>query len=130
MNAHSFPEKRRSPRVDNNVPLKISTPDTDLVTETRNISGSGAYCRVNKYLEPMSKLQITLMLPVKSSGKLVTKKVNCGGVVVRTENVPGEDGFNTAIFFNDIHPRDSRTLNTFVQNLMVLKVAEPQNSQH
>jgi hypothetical protein len=117
-------EKRRQPRVDNNLPLKISTDDIDLVTETKNISSSGVYCRVGKFLEPMTKLRITLMLPIKKTGKTSTKKVLCGGVVVRTENIPEGDGFNTAIFFNDIHPRDSRVLAQFVESLLVGKAIQ------
>lgn len=122
-------EKRQHPRVENNIPLKISTADVDLVTETKNISCSGAYCRVSKFLEPMTKMDITLLVPFKKSGKATTKKVVCGGVVVRTENIPEGDGFNTAIFFNDIHPRDSRFLADYVKNMIVVKDGSVQKSQ-
>jgi hypothetical protein len=114
-------EQRKHPRVENNVPVKISAPQADVVTETKNISCSGVYCRVNKFLEPMTKLQITLLLPVKRAAKISTRKITCGGVVVRTENIPGEDFFNSAIFFNDIHPRDSRVLVHFVDSLLIGK---------
>jgi hypothetical protein len=127
---HHFVEKRRHPRVDNNIPLKISTGDVDLVTETRNISCSGVYCWVNKFLEPMTKMAITLLIPFKKAGKATTKKITCGGVVVRTENIPDGDGFNTAIFFNDIHPRDTRFLAEYVQNVVIVKEAAAQKSQH
>ena len=130
MNEKGRIEQRRHPRVDNNIPLKICTPEADLVTETRNISCSGVYCRVNKFLDPMNKIQITLLVPVKRSGKATTKKIICGGVVVRTENIPGEDGFNTAIFFNDIHPRDSRMLASFVDSIIVGKKALSEKPQH
>lgn len=118
MSGKSFMEQRRHPRVDNNIPLKICGPKADLVTESRNISCSGVYCRVNAYLEPMMKLQIILLLPMKKEGKATTKKITCGGVVVRTENIPGENAFNTAIFFNDIHPRDSSILSSFVDSIL------------
>ena len=114
-------EKRRYPRVEHSVPVKISAPVADLVTETRNISRSGVYCRVDKYLEPMTKLKVTLMLPVKKESKLVTKKIVCAGVVVRVENVPFEDVFNVAIFFNDIKPGDSRALADHVQGVLAEK---------
>lgn len=127
---HHPVEKRAHPRVSNNIPLKISTADVDLVTETKNISCSGAYCRVNKFLEPMTKMAVTLLIPFKRAGKATTKKVVCGGIVVRTENIPGEDGFNTAIFFNDIHPRDSRFLADYVQNMIVTKDIAGQKPQH
>jgi hypothetical protein len=123
-------EKRRYPRIENNIPLKLSTADVDVVTETKNISCSGAYCRVNKFLEPMTKMDITLLIPFKKAGKATTKKVICGGVVVRTENIPEGDGFNTAIFFNDIHPRDSRFLADYVQNMITVKDSAAKKPQH
>jgi len=109
-------ERRSHPRAENNVPLKISSADADFVTETKNISCAGAYCRVSKYLEPMTKLKIVLLLPLRKKGRVTTKKISCCGVVVRTENILNDEGFNTAIFFNDIHPKDSRTLAEFVGN--------------
>ena len=114
-------ERRQHPRVANNVPVKITSAAADFVTETQNISCSGTYCRVDKYLEPMTKLGITLLLHVKKSGKTSTKKVSCSGVVVRTENIPNDKEFYTAIFFNDIHPKDSRVLSEFVAGLMADK---------
>ncbi|MFH0754750.1 MAG: PilZ domain-containing protein [Candidatus Omnitrophota bacterium] len=116
-----LPEKRRQPRVDNCLPVKLFSGDADVVTETKNISSSGVYCRVSTYLEPMTKIQVMLMLPVRKMGKVSTKKVVCGGVVVRTENIPGKNEFNTAVFFNDIHPRDSRVLAQFVEGLLANK---------
>ena len=114
-------ERRQHPRVANNVPVKISCPLADFVTQTQNISCSGAYCRVSKYIEPMTKLGVTLLLPIKKNGKVATKKVSCNGIVVRTENIPNEKEFYTAIFFNDIHPKDSRTLAEFVAGIMAEK---------
>lgn len=111
-------EKRRYPRIEHSVPVKICAPDVDLVTETRNISRSGAYCRVSKYLEPMTRLKVTLLLPVKKEARLVTKKIVCSGVVVRVENIPFEEAFNIAIFFNDIKPGDSRALADHVQGVL------------
>ncbi|MBF0388107.1 MAG: PilZ domain-containing protein [Candidatus Omnitrophica bacterium] len=123
MSQKDLVEKRRSPRIEHSVPVKICAPCADLVTETRNISRSGAYCRVSKYLEPMTKLQVTLMLPVKKEGKLRTRKIVCMGVVVRVENVPFEDSFNVAIFFNEIKPADSRALSEHVQGVLAEKPA-------
>ena len=114
-------ERRQHPRVANNVPVKITSSLADFVTQTENISCSGAYCRVDKYLEPMTKLGITLLLPIQKDGKVLTKKVSCNGVVVRSENIPNEKEFYIAIFFNDIHPKDSRTLAEFVAGIIPMK---------
>ena len=118
MTQKNFQEKRRHPRIENNVPFKIYAPDIDLVTETKNISCAGAYCKISKFLEPMTKLKITLLLPVRKGGKVSTKKLSCGGVVVRTENIPNSEDFFTAIFFNDILPRDAQVLAGYVKGAL------------
>ncbi|MBI3315129.1 MAG: PilZ domain-containing protein [Candidatus Omnitrophica bacterium] len=96
------------------VPVKISSDDFDIVTETRNISCSGAFCQVGKRLAPMTKLKVHLLLPVRSGTKTVSKRIDCGGVVVRAQSAPQGDRFNTAIFFSDIKPRDSAAIARFV----------------
>ena len=114
----SSSDRRQHPRVAKNVPLKISTDDAELVTETKNISRSGAYCRVNKYIEPMSKMKIHLLLPTRKHGRGATKKITCHGVVVRTESPAGENYHNIAIFFNDISLRDADSIAEYVSSLL------------
>ena len=111
-------ERRQHPRIEQNVPVKISSDEFDIVTETRNLSRSGVYCRINKYIEPMTKLKIHLLLPFKRNKKVVTKKVSCSGIIVRTESIPGNDAFNVAIFFNDIQTRDADAVADYVSNMM------------
>jgi len=118
-----FVERRSHPRVENNIPLKLSWPDADVVTETKNISCAGAYCRVSKYIEPMTKVEVMLLLPVKKGAKVTTKKIACHGVVVRTEHIPAGDEFYTAIFFSDILPKDSRILAQYVESALAAKAA-------
>lgn len=111
---NSSQERRRTPRLDNNIPLKIRSADFDIVTETQNLSSSGAYCRINKYLEPMTKLKIVLLLPIRRHNRLTTKKISCEGIIVRTESVPGEQYFNVAIYFSDIPQKDVNCLNDYI----------------
>ena len=115
------PERRKHPRIANNIPLKICQEDGDIVTETWNISRSGAYCRVSRYIEPMTKLKIHLLLPAKKNNKQSTKKISCEGVVVRTETVPDKDYFNVAIFFSDIPKRDSEVIADYVSTYLKLE---------
>ena len=105
-------ERRKAPRLDKNIPVKICREDGDLVTETANLSRSGVYCRVEKYIEPLTKLKIHLLIPLTKNSKIVTKKVSCQGVVVRTETV--NDKYNVAIFFNDITQRDAETIAEYI----------------
>jgi len=111
-------ERRRDPRLDKNVPVKICLEDGDLVTETANLSRSGAYCLVSSYLEPMTKMKIHLLLPVKKNDKTSTKKISCQGVIVRTEPISGSDNCNVAIFFNDITQRDADTIADYISAYM------------
>ena len=111
-------DRRQHPRLDGNIPLKICCGDFDLVTETQNLSRTGAYCQVDKFIEPMSRLKVCLLLPFKRNNRTVTKKINCSGIIVRTESVPGKDFFNTAIFFNDIQTRDADTIAEFVDVML------------
>jgi len=127
--SHLSPQERRQhPRLQGNIPLKIRCADFDLVTETQNLSRTGAYCRVDKFIEPMTKLKICLLLPFKRNTRTVTKKINCQGIVVRTESVPGENFFNVAVFFNDIPTRDAETISEYVDVMLNSKTLAAQKN--
>lgn len=115
---HSMQERRQSIRLENNIPIKICQEDGDIVTETGNISRSGAYCRVSRYIEPMTKLKVHLLIPVRKKGKESTKKISCQGVVVRTEPVLGKEDYNVAIFFNQIAQRDVQYLSDYINSYL------------
>ncbi|MBF0484658.1 MAG: PilZ domain-containing protein [Candidatus Omnitrophica bacterium] len=111
-------ERRQHHRIENNVPLKLSHEQGDAVTETFNLSRSGAYCQVQGYLEPMTKVKIQFLLPVQKNGKVINKKLTCQGVVVRVEPAGKDNRFNLAIFFNDITPKNSESLAQYVEQVM------------
>jgi hypothetical protein len=107
-------ERRQHRRLDNNVPLKITSTDANFSTNTVNISRSGVYCTVDKYVEPMTKLKINLMVPVKKNNKFISKKIKCEGIVVRSEKCEGSPMHNVAIFFNDITQQDAEDIADYV----------------
>ena len=109
-------ERRRHPRIFKKIPLKLKIDSFDLTTETLNISSSGVYCQTDKYIEPMTKVNIVLLLPLKlKNNTTVTKKVTCEGVVVRTEKNPAGDKFNIAIFFSDVPKADVENINRYIE---------------
>jgi len=110
----SINERRGDPRLDNNIPVKICQEGGDLVAETQNISRSGVYCRVNKHIEPMTKLKIHLMLSSPEEGKKGARKVSCEGVVVRSEPIEDGEGYHLAVFFSDITKRDAEYITDYV----------------
>ncbi|MDP3142970.1 MAG: PilZ domain-containing protein [Candidatus Omnitrophota bacterium] len=109
------PERRECPRIDKGLPLKISCGDFDIATETKNISAVGAYCSVDRYIAPMTKLNILLLLPFTKERKSVNKKVSCKGVIVRAEDpARSSDRYHIAIYFSDISKKDKKTLTDFL----------------
>jgi hypothetical protein len=114
----SSQEKRRHIRVEFKVPVKISGDQGEILTETKNLSCSGAYCRMAQRLEPMTKLKVHLLLPLRKKDKVTTKSITCESIVVRTQAVSGEQYYDTAIFFSGIAPKDSRTINEFVESML------------
>ncbi len=109
-------EKRRHKRINSRLPLKLREGDFDLITETKNVSCSGAYCEVNRYLPPLTKVEITLVFP---TGQGETETISCEGIVVRTDHMPYSNGTNhycVAIYFSNINKADMSKLNHFVES--------------
>ena len=111
-------ERRKYPRCNLNLPIKICDSNFDVVTETKNISGNGAYCVVNKEIPVMTKLNIVLLLPVKNDHKKGVKKINCKGVVVRSEynKNNGQRSYNLGIYFNEIKESDRKQIISYTTN--------------
>ena len=117
-NIGSGAERRRHLRLEHNVPVKISGGDVDIVTETKDLSCSGTFCRINKFIPPMTRLKLNLLLPVRKNGKIVDKRIKCEGVVVRTESDSDGEYFHAAIFFSDISSKDSQVISEFVESVI------------
>lgn len=114
------PTDRRSyPRVDECIPIRIIQQDEALVTESANLSASGVYCKIHRYIPPMTKLQLTLEVPPRGLPGGRRKTVSCVGVVVRSEpsTQPGDDPstYHIAIFFLDIATSDRQMIQEAVQ---------------
>ena len=110
-------ERRKYPRINKVLPLKLSDNEFDILTETKNISANGAFCAVNKPLEVMTKLNIVLLIPFKKSKAKVIKKVTCGGVVVRNEEVHEDNGkypYRIGIYFHEIKDSDRKILRSYI----------------
>jgi hypothetical protein len=113
-----YTEKRRHPRIAKNLPLKLADAKSTFITETKNISRAGAYCKVKEIIPPLTKLAITLFVPSVQSKLNQDHKIKCEGVVVRTEPVV-ESGaikfYNIAIFFNHIREHDAQIIEKYIE---------------
>jgi len=110
-------ERRKDIRAQKRIPLKLADSTFDVITETVDISSSGAYCRVTRNLPPMSKIDVALLVPGKNS-ESPTRKIRCKGVVVRTEPAiiknTDKAHYNIAIFFTDISKKDRKIAEDYV----------------
>lgn len=109
-------ERRKYLRVQGILPVKLSYPDFDILTETKNISMNGAYCSIDKPLEVMTKLSVVLLLPFKKNGSKIVKKINCQGVVVRKEHKVGNSThpYSVAVYFSEIKDKDKKILHSYI----------------
>jgi len=107
-------ERRRVPRIAEQVVMAITDAGTELTTESHNLSAAGVYCTLDRFLAPMSKVQLHFDLPNGAR----SSKVRCTGVVVRVEPVianASRGRFNVAIFFTEVSNRDRSAITRFVR---------------
>ena len=110
-------ERRLHPRIDQKLPIKVAVNGFDFETSTENISCVGAYCRINKYIPPFTKVAIKLELPIVGKSGEKDSNVDCKGVVVRAEDA-ASGGFNIAIFFNDIKDSQRHKISHYISQFL------------
>lgn len=111
-------ERRLYPRVQYEVPLKVAANGYAFETTSQNISCVGAYCCINKYIPPFTKVSIRLSLPIRNSKAQNNSDVECKGVVVRSIDETENKGFNIAIFFNEIKDSQRAKISRYVDQLL------------
>ena len=107
------PERRRHPRVDVSLALRLTIGDSTVETEISNLSNSGIRFRTPSALPLLSRVQIALELP-ESDG--ASTPIAITGVVVRCDQIPGGEPtpYDTAIYFEDLSERARGQLSQFV----------------
>jgi len=99
-----------------------------IVTESRNISGSGVYCLSPHYLAPLSKVALTIVLPAVPGRTPSQRLLKCEGVVVRCqadETTRKERAFQLACSFLDLESGIRDRLEEYVvwRNLQALRTS-------
>lgn len=110
-------ERRKHPRIrDKDIAVKLSGDGFDTITQSLDVSASGIYCKINKHMPLMTRVQVVLSLPgeTKSSPHTI---MNLDGVVVR-EHAVKKDGrvqhYDVAIFFNTLLPKERDRLTQYI----------------
>lgn len=109
-------ERRLHPRLDQKLPIDLAVDGYDFSTSTHNISCVGAYCHLDKYMPPFTKISVKLSLPPKERNGENTI-VECKGVVVRSED-GARGGFNLAIFFNGMRNEQRKKIAQYISRFL------------
>jgi hypothetical protein len=122
---NSGAERRQYPRLEKKLSFKLRANGYDFATTTENISCIGAYCHVNKYIPPFTKVAVKLTLPMRITDTAGKKcKVESNGVIVRTEDAKS-GGFNIAIFFNEIKDEQRQKISRYISQALSDKSPPP-----
>ena len=107
-------ERREHPRIREQVALSLQHESASLQAETRNVSASGIYCTVERFVSPMTKLQVDFTLPHGTSAT----RIRCTGVVVRVDPILSSSDrwqYHIAVFFSDLSERDRSAIAHYVK---------------
>ena len=117
-------ERRKSPRVAERLSIALTHEAAVLEAETSNLSTSGAYCTIDRFIAPMTKLQLQFEVPNHSR----RVRIRCQGVVVRSEPVvmnPTKGRYAVAIYFTELTERDRTAIAQFVSHRLSLNPSPP-----
>ena len=110
-------ERRKFPRIkDKDISVKLSGEGFNTITQSLDVSASGIYCKVDRHIPLMTRVQVVLSIPGKTAASS-SSTMNVDGVVVR-EHAVKEDGevqyYDVAIFFDSLMPKERKTLVQYI----------------
>ena len=111
-------ERRAYPRFSISLPIKICGTNFSFSSETKNISRTGLYCQVDRFMPVMTKLALTMFISLIIKKRKMEKEINCSVVVVRVEPEEEQefvDKYNIGLFFTDIKDKDRDIISQYIQ---------------
>lgn len=109
-------ERRRAVRVPARLAMEVKLKGGGHArTESINVSANGVYFFSPRHIAPLTKLEITLIIPTEEAAS--KKKVSCEGVVVRTEPEQpreGLDRYEVACYFTSISAKAKDQLESYI----------------
>ncbi len=111
-------ERRVNQRFDAQLPLNIGSDGIKFETTTKNISCSGVYCKVDRFLPVMTKLQVTMKLPIIENNKKIEKSFTTNAVIVRVDpefEQPGCGTYHIGLFFMSIKEENRDLIARYIQ---------------
>lgn len=126
-------ERRETPRAEARLSMRLEGEQDDggrtqVVTESQNISCSGVYCYSSHFLAPLSKVDLTIVLPQMPDRKTRQELVKCEGIVVRCEATTSRSPvrhYELACMFSNLESEQRERIEAFVtwRNIQALRAA-------
>ena len=112
-------ERRSAPRIVAKLAMQVAGGEDGsvLTTESINLSASGIQFLSRAFLSPLTKVQLTLLLPPFGSRLRRERMVRCEAIVVRCEEadmVRGKPRYELACYFSDVEFDDRVLIEQYV----------------
>jgi c-di-GMP-binding flagellar brake protein YcgR len=114
-------ERRKHKRASLEVPLDIehlSGEGRGMRAKTVNLSAGGFYCRVPSFVPVLTKLKISIIVPVADAGgRQEDHAITCEGMVVRTvpeKASPDVASYEIGCFFTEISDYDRLVIEQYL----------------
>lgn len=114
-----FKERRRAQRVDANLAITVCAGPAEASGTILNISTNGVYFRSPYFMEPLTKVQLRLLMPEQDQTSVKETTITCDGVVVRV--VPEREdtsvsSYEVAVFFTNVPESSQETLANYIKS--------------
>ena len=112
-------ERRRAHRTQTSLGVEVSGFSSGeeggvLRTQSLNLSAEGVYCTVSRFIPPLTRVRLALILPADSAlGGSEERTVHCDAVVVRSypeREARGCSSYEVACYFTAMDEEDRQLL--------------------
>ena len=113
-------ERRKQPRVRGIAGLTVSSEPHVSSLNVKDISLAGLSFRTDRPISYMTRLMMTLILPIRSESPGHSKgptRIRCEGAVVRCDSVAGSEGkeHEVAVFFTHLDDDSREAIEEYVK---------------
>ncbi|UCF06981.1 MAG: PilZ domain-containing protein [bacterium] len=116
-------ERRKAQRVEAKLAISISGGRGEAMGQTLNISTNGVYFKSSRFIEPLTKVQLELIIPDPADPKKEGTPVMCDGLIVRVDpeqEDPSVSIYHAAIFFTYISESAQKTLDNYIRRRLTV----------
>ncbi len=108
------------------LPLEISSGDFSLQTETKNVSCSGLYCEVDRFIPKETEVKVSMKIALTIDTRKVKKIINCPAKVVCIDppNPRGNINYNIGLEFSNIEESDRDLLSKYIHKKNIKEAKE------